>query len=277
MAVQYPDQQKIIRVVYNLFRHLTRRQLTVGEVDAVYPAVCEGVVECSPPRRSRQVNHVRAIPPGGVGSSSGNYYEVRDLPPDDENNVVVKNRPAMVPEDVYLRLEMQEKMIRELVGVVEGLKGEVAELRGMVKAMEEREEEAPPTSPIGRSEEDVQVLVADDIAMNIKVIAKRLASMGITTITTTSTSRDTTHLLNTHPYTIAFLDTDIPGMNTYHLLSYIRSNPTHPNHSTLFVSLILNPSPIDRDKSRAAGFDGCVPKPVETNVIKSLVTSLLQR
>ena len=78
-------------------------------------------------------------------------------------------------------------------------------------------------------------------------------------------------LLKTARPDIAFVDIGLPGMDGYELARRFRADPLGKN--MLLVALTGYGSSTDRDRSRQAGFDLHLIKPVDPEVLTSLLDS----
>ena len=78
-------------------------------------------------------------------------------------------------------------------------------------------------------------------------------------------------LLKTARPDVALVDIGLPGMDGYELAQRFRAEPD--GKGVLLVALTGYGSPTDRDRSRQAGFDLHLIKPVDPDILTSLLGS----
>lgn len=112
------------------------------------------------------------------------------------------------------------------------------------------------------------VLVVDDNADAAELLALALQMMGHET-ETAHTGREALHRAAQRPFDAAFLDIGLPEMDGYELVAKMRlSGSPAP---TLLFALTGYGQPSDLERSRAAGFDRHLVKPVDLETIEKLL------
>jgi class 3 adenylate cyclase len=118
-----------------------------------------------------------------------------------------------------------------------------------------------------------KILVVDDTAMNVKLLADLLAVKGYAVVTATSGAQALAVLEAESP-DLVLLDVMMPGMSGYEVCTAIRANPAHAMLPVVLVTA-LDPDK-ERVKGLEAGADDFLSKPVSQAELLARVRSLLR-
>jgi CheY-like chemotaxis protein len=117
----------------------------------------------------------------------------------------------------------------------------------------------------------VRALVVDDFPDVAEALARVLQSMGCaaTFVVDSRKAMDAAAALDAE---IAFLDIGMPGIDGYELARAFRKRY---GERILLVAVSAYGSPQHRHKSREAGFDAHVQKPVDAKIVESMLATVL--
>ncbi len=118
-----------------------------------------------------------------------------------------------------------------------------------------------------------KILVVDDVAMNVKLLADVLGAKGYATVTASSGAEALAKLEIEKP-DMLLLDVMMPGMSGYEVCQAIRANPAHSMLPIVLVTA-LDPAQ-ERAKGLEAGADDFLSKPVNQAELMARVKSLLR-
>ncbi len=118
-----------------------------------------------------------------------------------------------------------------------------------------------------------RILVVDDVAMNVKLLADLLGVKGYQTSTAASGPEALAKLEQDAP-DLVLLDVMMPGMSGYEVCAAIRANPAHSMLPVVLVTA-LDPAK-ERIKGLDAGADDFLTKPVNQAELLARVRSLLR-
>jgi len=118
-----------------------------------------------------------------------------------------------------------------------------------------------------------KILVVDDVALNVKLLADLLAVKGYRTFTAASGAEALAALDREHP-DLVLLDVMMPGMSGYEVCGAIRADPAHAMLPIVLVTA-LDPAK-ERAKGLDAGADDFLTKPVSQHELLARVRSLLR-
>ena len=118
-----------------------------------------------------------------------------------------------------------------------------------------------------------KILVVDDVAKNVKLLADLLSVKGYTAITAASGAQALA-LVESQAPDLILLDVMMPGMSGYEVCQAIRANPAHAMLPIVLVTA-LDPSQ-ERAKGLEAGADDFLSKPVNQAELLARVKSLLR-
>ena len=118
-----------------------------------------------------------------------------------------------------------------------------------------------------------RILVVDDTALNVKLLADLLGAKGYRTVTAASGPEALAKLEADKP-DLVLLDVMMPGMSGYEVCQAIRANPAHAMLPVVLVTA-LDPAK-ERAKGLDAGADDFLSKPVNQAELLARVKSLLR-
>jgi CheY-like chemotaxis protein/class 3 adenylate cyclase len=118
-----------------------------------------------------------------------------------------------------------------------------------------------------------KILVVDDIAMNVKLLADLLAAKGFRTCTAASGPEALAALAREQP-DLVLLDVMMPGMSGYEVCQAIRADPAQAMLPVVLVTA-LDPAE-ERARGLDAGADDFLSKPVSPTELLARVRSLLR-
>jgi adenylate cyclase len=118
-----------------------------------------------------------------------------------------------------------------------------------------------------------KVLVVDDVAKNVKLLADLLTVKGYQAITAAS-GAEALALIETDWPDLILLDVMMPGMSGYEVCQAIRANPAHSMLPVVLVTA-LDPAQ-ERARGLEAGADDFLAKPVNQAELLARVKSLLR-
>ena len=118
-----------------------------------------------------------------------------------------------------------------------------------------------------------KILVVDDVALNVKLLADLLTVKGYKTCTAASGAEALERLEAERP-DLVLLDVMMPGMSGYEVCAAIRANPAHAMLPVVLVTA-LDPAQ-ERARGLDAGADDFLSKPVSQAELLARVRSLLR-
>src|SRR5664279_2987515 len=118
-----------------------------------------------------------------------------------------------------------------------------------------------------------KILVVDDVALNVKLLADVLAAKGYRTCSAAS-GAEALALLEAERPDLVLLDVMMPGMSGYEVCKAIRANPAQAMLPVVLVTA-LDPAE-ERAKGLDAGADDFLSKPVSQTELLARVRSLLR-
>jgi class 3 adenylate cyclase/CheY-like chemotaxis protein len=118
-----------------------------------------------------------------------------------------------------------------------------------------------------------KILVVDDTALNVKLLADLLAAKGYATCTASSGAEALAVVARERP-DLVLLDVMMPGMSGYEVCQALRANPAHAMLPVVLVTA-LDPAQ-ERARGLDAGADDFLSKPVSQHELLARVRSLLR-
>lgn len=128
------------------------------------------------------------------------------------------------------------------------------------------EEAATPPSAVCTKE--LSVLVAEDNAVNQRLVAKLLESAGHK-VTCVANGNDAVHLFTTTPFDLVLMDMQMPDMDGLDATQAIRAAESKGSRIPIYA-LTAHTLPADRERCFAAGMDGFISKPIAVDEVLQL-------
>ena len=119
-----------------------------------------------------------------------------------------------------------------------------------------------------------KILVVDDDERNIFALKAVLASRGFSCVTARGGLQAVDILQQQQDIALALVDMMMPGMDGYELIKKVHNIPAL-NHVRL-VAVTAQAMAGDREKCLAAGADAYIAKPVDTDILFSVVQEQLK-
>lgn len=119
-----------------------------------------------------------------------------------------------------------------------------------------------------------RILIVDDNAQNLKLARVILSTAGYEV----KTAKDAEEAVETLPAfspALILMDLQLPGMDGLELTRRLKSDPARAH--ILIVALTAYAMKGDEEKARAAGCDGYITKPIDTDALPRLVAEVLSR
>ncbi|HZS54212.1 MAG TPA: response regulator [Bryobacteraceae bacterium] len=115
----------------------------------------------------------------------------------------------------------------------------------------------------------LSILVAEDNAINRRLITKVLESAGHRVISV-SNGKEAVNTFGTEIFDLILMDMEMPDMDGLEATRMIRTNEPKDAHIAIYA-LTAHTSAADRDRCFAAGMDGFMSKPIEINEVLKAV------
>ena len=119
-----------------------------------------------------------------------------------------------------------------------------------------------------------QILIVDDNPTNLKLARVLLTGEGYD-VKTAVDAEEALNLLKTLKPQLILMDIQLPGMDGLTLTKLIKSDPE--KKSILIIALTAYVMKGDDQKALAAGCDGYIPKPIDTNTLPTLLVEYLKK
>jgi CheY-like chemotaxis protein len=118
------------------------------------------------------------------------------------------------------------------------------------------------------------VLIVDDNAQNLKLARVVLATEGYE-VRTAVDAEDALRLLTSYRPRLILMDLQLPGMDGLELTRQLKADPA--NAGLIVVALTAYAMKGDEEKARAAGCDGYITKPIDTEALPRVVADCIAR
>jgi len=112
------------------------------------------------------------------------------------------------------------------------------------------------------------ILVVDDNPLNVKLLRILLTKEGYE-VQTAPDAEEALRLLATYRPKLILLDIQLPGMDGFQLVRKLRADPSL--RSVKVVAVTSYAMKGDEQKAIDAGFDGYIPKPIDTRALPDAV------
>ncbi len=122
----------------------------------------------------------------------------------------------------------------------------------------------------------IKALVVDDEPMNLMVARGILEGYGMT-VDTALSGYESVEMCEAGDYEIVFMDHMMPGMDGIEAMKRIRISLSKLKKEIYMIALTANAISTAKDMFMAEGFDGFVPKPIETAELERVLKHVLPR
>ena len=120
------------------------------------------------------------------------------------------------------------------------------------------------------------ILVADDVAINLKVICLLFKQLGFEP-DTAANGLAAVQMAADKNYDLIILDCFMPEMDGYQAAAEIRKVEARKGHRSHIVALTANAVEQDKELCISAGMDDCIFKPVQIDQIRKLISPFITR
>lgn len=118
------------------------------------------------------------------------------------------------------------------------------------------------------------ILIVDDNNMNLK-LGKRLLETEDYQVLTAKNAQETLELLKHFQPRLILMDFQLPEMDGVELTKKLRANPVYDD--TVILMATSYDLKGDEQKARAAGCDGYIQKPIDTQKLPDIVAGYLRK
>jgi len=132
--------------------------------------------------------------------------------------------------------------------------------------------EAPVRVPETVPPKQLSILLAEDDAVNRRLVTKVLESAGHR-VWTAANGKDAAHNAQTQGFDLILMDIEMPGMDVLEATRAIRAAEAPSLHVPVYA-LTAHAMPDDRDKCFAAGMDGFITKPIAGDEVLQLISDI---
>lgn len=119
------------------------------------------------------------------------------------------------------------------------------------------------------------ILVVDDNPLNVKLLRVLLTKQGYEVRTATDAEEALQMLGDDYRPRLILLDIQLPGMDGYQLVKKLKGDPGL--RAVRVVAVTSYAMKGDEQKALDAGFDGYIPKPIDTRTLPDVVAKHLAR
>jgi two-component system cell cycle response regulator DivK len=112
------------------------------------------------------------------------------------------------------------------------------------------------------------VLIVEDNEKNLKLVRDLLQYHGFRTLEAGDAETGLRVAAQSRPDVI-LMDIELPGMDGVTALEHLRADPS--TAAVPVVAVTASVMPVDRERFAAAGFDGCIVKPIDTKTFPGQV------
>jgi signal transduction histidine kinase/CheY-like chemotaxis protein len=125
------------------------------------------------------------------------------------------------------------------------------------------------------SDVDLNILVAEDLPLNQKVVVSLLNKLGQNKIKVVENGFEVLHELNKNKYHLLFLDLKMPKMDGYKCFK--RMCRKFGKERPYVIALTASAMASDRAKCMAAGMDDYISKPIDLKILDSLLAKFINK
>jgi signal transduction histidine kinase/DNA-binding response OmpR family regulator len=167
----------------------------------------------------------------------------------------------------YLTKPVRPSQLYDTLATVMGSSEEAEEERSIVTRHTIREE---------RARSRAHLLIAEDNAMNQKVVAKMLESLGYR-VDVAANGLEALQALSRASYAAILLDCHMPEMDGHEATREIRRREQGTSRHTLIIALTASAMKSDREEALGAGMDDYITKPVKREVLEEALERWIAR
>jgi CheY-like chemotaxis protein len=135
-----------------------------------------------------------------------------------------------------------------------------------------RASEAHKEQSAADQQRNISILVAEDNAVNRRLITKILESAGHRVVAVTN-GKDAVNAFDTELFDLILMDMEMPDMNGLEATRRIRQNEPKDSHIAIYA-LTAHTTTCDRDNCFEAGMDGFMTKPIEIDDVLKVVAEV---
>ena len=117
------------------------------------------------------------------------------------------------------------------------------------------------------------ILVVEDNPLNLELVRDVLTSVGMRVIEAQSGTEALEAAARIHP-SLILMDIRLPGMDGFAVLKCLRADPA--TAAIPVVALTAQAMVGDREQVLQSGFDGYIPKPIDTRTLADSLRQLLE-
>lgn len=116
----------------------------------------------------------------------------------------------------------------------------------------------------------LNILLAEDGAVNRKVAVRMLQKLGHTTVVANN-GREAVNALKTHACDLVLMDVQMPEMDGFEATAAIRANEAASGRRTPIVAMTANAMKGDRETCLDAGMDDYLSKPIRSAELRAVI------
>ena len=117
---------------------------------------------------------------------------------------------------------------------------------------------------------DFSILIADDNEMNLWLLHEQLEQW-TTNITQAKDGREAWRFLERQPYSVIFLDVNMPFMSGFDVVAKMRTTDG-PNRMAPAIAVTAHAQNQQRERAIASGFNQCLVKPIRLHDLEQVLT-----
>lgn len=117
------------------------------------------------------------------------------------------------------------------------------------------------------------ILIVDDNPLNLK-LEKRLLELEQYQVLTAKNAEETLKVLEYFHPALVLMDFQLPGLDGVELTKKLRQDPQ--NRETIILIVTSYDQQGDEEKAKAAGCDGYLHKPIDTQALPGVIASYLR-
>ena len=126
-----------------------------------------------------------------------------------------------------------------------------------------------------QSARERQVLYIEDNPANMRLVKKIITGLGGVSLLSAETAEAGLELVRTVTPHLILLDINLPGIDGFEALEHLRANPQTRDIPVVAVTASAMPDQVKR--IMAAGFDGCLTKPINLQQFVSVISMQLEK